>query len=152
MLWPDVIGLFFPNLFFIYWFERERQRERKGEREKHQFVVPLIYTLVGCFLCVSWPGDRSRSLVWMTSNQLSCPARAWFRLFLLKTSEDASWPVWLSWLPIALKAIGHPFHSRSGHGPGLQVLSLVGACTRGSRSMSLSHRCFSPSLSPSLSQ
>ena len=23
------------------------------EREKHQFVVPLIYTFIGCFLCVA---------------------------------------------------------------------------------------------------
>ena len=49
------------------------------------------------------------------------------------------------------------FNSQSGQTPGLLVWSPVGACTGGNQSMllshidvSLSHQCFSPSLSPSL--
>ena len=32
--------------------ERKRLREGGRETEKHQFVVPLIYAFVGCFLCM----------------------------------------------------------------------------------------------------
>ena len=31
-----------------------REGERKGDREKHRFVVLLIYASIGCFLCVPW--------------------------------------------------------------------------------------------------
>ena len=56
---------------------------------------------------------------------------------------------------------GQEFNSQSGHVPGWWIQSQAGACTRGSRMvflshinvslpLSLSHQCFSPSLSPSL--
>ena len=38
-----------------HWFEGGREGEKGGERERHQFVVPLIYAFTGCFLHVPWP-------------------------------------------------------------------------------------------------
>ena len=48
------------NNFLIYWFFRERERER---REKHWFVVSLIYAFIDCFLYVSWQGIELATLV-----------------------------------------------------------------------------------------
>ena len=48
------------------------------------------------------------------------------------------WLVWLSWLENhPVKPKGHGFNSQSGHTPGLQVRSLVGACERGNQLMFL---------------
>ena len=54
----------FMRLHFFFFFLKiylflEREREGGGEghreslREKHQFVVSLIYAFISCFLCVS---------------------------------------------------------------------------------------------------
>ena len=39
-------------VFILIW---EREEGGEKEREKHRFVVPLIYAFTGCFLYVSWP-------------------------------------------------------------------------------------------------
>lgn len=48
-------GIFFNVLYFLKLFwERERKWERRGgqRRGRYQFVAPLIYALIGCFLNV----------------------------------------------------------------------------------------------------
>ena len=47
------VFLFFCNLFFYYYL-LILERERKGgrERENKQFVIPLIYAFLSCFLYV----------------------------------------------------------------------------------------------------
>ena len=66
------------------------------------------------------------------------------------TRYSIAWPVWLSWLGISPQT--EWFDSRSGRMPGLQVQSPVTKSTEGSQPIDvfLPHRCFSPSLSPSL--
>lgn len=32
--------------------KKEKEREERGTREKHHFVIPLTYTFIGWFLCV----------------------------------------------------------------------------------------------------
>ena len=60
------------------------------------------------------------------------------------------WPVWLSWSS-SCEQKGHQFSSQWGHMPSVRVQSSVqGACERQPIHVSLSHWCFSPSLSPSL--
>ena len=73
----------------------ERKRER--EKEKHQFVFPLIYAYIGCFLNVPWLGGRTWNLgvSGQCSNQLSYLARAG-KTFLL-------FPCTLSWLDMSLE-------------------------------------------------
>ena len=52
---------------------------------------------------------------------------------------------------LSCRAKGRQFDSWSGHLPGFQVWSPVGACARENwTDVSLTHQCFSPSLSPSL--
>ena len=77
-----ILFILFIYLFFIYLFNLwilERDKERKGEREKNQFIVPLIH------LCIYWlilvcalTGDRTDNLgvLGQHSNQLSKLARA----------------------------------------------------------------------------
>ena len=43
---------------FLNWFYRERGRE------KHWFVIPLIYAFMGCFLYVPWLGIESTTLLY----------------------------------------------------------------------------------------
>ena len=43
-------------ILLIDWWERERERER--------FVVPLIYTAIGWFLYVPWPGIELATLAY----------------------------------------------------------------------------------------
>lgn len=40
------------SVHFYWWCSRERKERR--EREKHIFVVPLIYSFIGCILCEPW--------------------------------------------------------------------------------------------------
>ena len=46
------------------------EREEGRETNKHQFVFPLIYALIDCFLYVSWPGIELTTLVYK-NNALS---------------------------------------------------------------------------------
>ena len=50
-------------LFLKFTYFRERGWETKRERQKLQFVVWLIYTFIGCFLYVPWPGSEPTALV-----------------------------------------------------------------------------------------
>ena len=56
---------------FIYFRERE---EGWGEREKHRFVVLLIYAFISWFLYVPWPANKPTTLAYwdLCSNQLNC--------------------------------------------------------------------------------
>ena len=66
---------------FIYLRER-RKGDRRGEtdRQRHQFVVPLIYAFIGWFLYVPWPGIKPATLAcqddaptnWATQPVLDC--------------------------------------------------------------------------------
>ena len=60
-------------------------------------------------------------------------------------------PDWYGFLGCVLshKAKGHQLDSRSGCMTGLWTQSLVGACERQPVDVSLTHQCFTPSLSPS---
>ena len=57
--------MIFAFLFkiFIYWIlERQREKEGENDRErekKHQFVAPLIYAFIACFLYVPLLGIES---------------------------------------------------------------------------------------------
>ena len=61
------------------------------------------------------------------------------------TFKILPWLVWLSGLSTGYEPKGHQFNSQSGHMPGLQARSPVGAMWDVT-----THWCFSPSLSPSL--
>ena len=62
-----------PSRLFKNWFERE----------KHWFVVPLIYAFIGWFLNVPWPSIRPAALAFLGDalNQLKDPARAFQTVF-----------------------------------------------------------------------
>ena len=49
---------------FLFLFIDFREKEKKGQREKHQFVVPLIYTSIGCFLYVPQVGLEPTTLAY----------------------------------------------------------------------------------------
>ena len=67
----------------------------------------------------------------------------------LLRNAPAPWLVWLGGWSAGLHR-GRRLISQSGHVPGLWARSLAGACKRQLIHVSLSHRCFSPSFSPSL--
>ena len=55
------------NTEFICLLILERVRrggEWETEREKYWFVVPLIYALIGCYLCVPWSDIEPTTLVY----------------------------------------------------------------------------------------
>ena len=60
----NVNHFFLFKCFFNDWLIWERERERVTERERNQFVVPLIYVLMGWFLYVSWLGIEPITLVY----------------------------------------------------------------------------------------
>ena len=62
-----------------------------------------------------------------------------------------SWPVWLSWLSLVPQSELWRFDSWPGHMPALQVRSGWGTFKRQPTDISLSHQCFSPSPTLSLS-
>ena len=47
-------------VLLIHFIDRERRRER----QKHRFVIPLIYSFIGWFLCVPWPGVKPTTLAY----------------------------------------------------------------------------------------
>ena len=70
-------------------------------------------------------------------------------LIFLKNQISSGWCGSVGWaLSYGPKGCG--FDSRSGHTPGLQIQFQLGAYEKQLISVSLSHRCFCPSLSPSL--
>ena len=59
----------FPQIFAQWWphlcklFKKYLLIDLR-KREKHQFAVPLIYTLIGWFLYVPWPGIKPATLAY----------------------------------------------------------------------------------------
>ena len=51
-------------LFFYLLIQEWGKRETDKEREKHQFVVPLIYAFIGWYLYVPWPVIQPATLVY----------------------------------------------------------------------------------------
>ena len=51
-------------LIDFFFLEKEKNVARGGVEEKRRFVVPFIYTLIGCFLYVPWLGIESITLVY----------------------------------------------------------------------------------------
>ena len=49
-----------PNWIIFYWF---LEREKGGERERHQYAVPPIHAFIGWFLYVLWLGIQPTTLV-----------------------------------------------------------------------------------------
>ena len=61
------------------------EKEREWEREKHWFVVPLIYSFVGWFLYVPWPGIEPTTVAhWdnALTNWASYLARAIYIIYI----------------------------------------------------------------------
>ena len=58
----------FLNNFYSLILEQEEERERETEREKernNRYVVPLLYSFIGWFLYVPWPGIEPTTLVYL---------------------------------------------------------------------------------------
>ena len=160
----------------IYFIFRERGRKGEREGEKHQCVVashmcphwgpclqPRHVSWLGSELATLWFAGR-HSIHWATpAGQyfLSYMCRwPWmqkkhlikFNIYLwLKKKNLMPWLVWLSGLSAGLQTkrslVWCPIRAHSWvAGPGPQL----GACQRQLMDVSLAHRYFSPSLSPSL--
>ena len=67
--------------------EEGRGRKREGEREKHGFVVPLIYAFISCLLYVPRPAIKPASLANRDNNHLSYLARA-KKMFLMSLATN----------------------------------------------------------------
>ena len=77
--------LYMAGYSFYYWFFFERE-------EKHQFVVPLIYVFIGCFLCVPWLGKKPKILVYpdnVLTNWGTWPGQAFC------CSDLTGWSPWM---------------------------------------------------------
>ena len=67
-----------PNETFLKLIFREG--ERKKQREKHRFVVPLIYAFIGWFLYVPWFGIEPTTLAYRDdalTNWATWPGSKW---------------------------------------------------------------------------
>ena len=69
------LNYFFIGFIYFYWLSLER--EKKGEREKHQFVVPLIHAFTGGFLYVPCPGIKPTTLVYGDDALTNWATRPW---------------------------------------------------------------------------
>ena len=60
--------------------------ERGREKEKHQFVVPLISVFINCFLYVPWLGIKSATLAYQNdalTNWATWPGQCWHLLIVI---------------------------------------------------------------------
>ena len=61
-----------------------REKERKGEREKHQLIVAHIYAFIGCFFYVPWQGIKPTTLAYPDNtfmNRATQPGHNFFSSF-----------------------------------------------------------------------
>ena len=101
-----------------------------------------------------WRPKECNSILRNTSDQKSLPypflivflthTRQPLTLKMMTQKEREPWLVWLSGLSMGCKSKGRQFYLQSGHMPGFQGSSPVGGAREAT-----THRCFSPSLSPS---
>ena len=99
---------------------------------KIQIHISPQYTVSGpCFFRLLYLGDHSISV----NEAINCISAEYYSTLRMKLSQGRHGSV--GWA-LPHKAKCHWFHSRSGHIPGLQVRSPIGACSRGNWSLPFS--------------
>ena len=78
------------NIYFILvfgiFFRQERKEEggeKERDRQRHQFVAPLIYALTGWFLYVSWPEVEPATLAYQDNTLTNWPTQPGLNKHLL---------------------------------------------------------------------